>query len=212
MSHLWNDRRTFAVILLLTALGFVAWVGGLYLVWEFLHSRGSNADFWTMTSALSTAVAAAAVVGAGYVGYRELSEISASRHLEVASQLFDELNSAENIAARRWVYQSLVSDPEQGLKAMTPEGQAAVKQVLNSLDRVSFLTQAGWIPDDLIMPWMHPMIVKSWDKLEPYVLYERQRRNEPYYYQQAGDLAGRCQAWCARNSLDGAVKWVEGAL
>ncbi|HEX7973207.1 MAG TPA: DUF4760 domain-containing protein [Anaerolineales bacterium] len=212
MNHSWKDRQTFAVILLSTALGFVVWTGGLYLLWELLRSRGSTADFWTMTSALSTAVAAAAVIGAGYVGYRELSEISTSRHMEVANQLFDELNSAENIAARRWVYQNLPADPEQGLKSMTLEGQSAVKRVLNSLDHVSFLTQAGWIPDDLIMPWMHPMIVKSWDKLEPYVLYERQRRNEPYYYKQAGELAERCRAWRALNLPESPVKWVEGAL
>jgi hypothetical protein len=205
-------RETFFAIILITGAGFLLWLGGLYLFWRLLQSRGAALDFWAMTEALSTAVAAAAVLGAGYVAYRELSEISSSRHMEVADRLFDELNSAENIAARRWIYQHLADNPEEGMKALTPEGQAAIKQVLNSLDHVSFLTQAGWIPEDIIMPWMHPMIAKSWDKLEPYVQYERQRRSEPDYYRHADELAGRCRAWRAQHIPKVPVNWVENAL
>ena len=50
---------------------------------------------------------------------------------------------------------------------MTPEGQAAVKRVLNSLDHIAFLTQAGWIPEAMIMPWINPMIVKAWASWRP---------------------------------------------
>jgi hypothetical protein len=207
-----SGRETLIAFLLITGSGFLLWLGGIYLLWSFLQSRGSPADFWAMTEALSTAFAAAAVLGAGYVAYRELAEISSSRHMEVADRLFQELNSPENVAARRWVYQNLPADPQTGLAALTPEGQAAIKQVLNSLDRVAFLTQAGWIPEKVIMPWMHPMIAKSWENLEPYVLYERQRRNEPYYYRYAGELAGRCRAWRVENLAQGAVKWVDHAL
>ena len=89
-----------------------------------------------------------------------------------------------------------------------------MKRVLNSLDRVAFLTQSGWIPDDLIMPWMHPMIAKSWEKLEPYVLYERERRDEPYYYEHAGQLAERCEKWREKNLTEAerSNKWVDNAL
>jgi len=116
------------------------------------------------------------------------------------------------MAARRWVFQNLPADPQEGIRSLTPEGQEAVKQVLNSLDRVAFLTQAGWIPEDLIMPWMHPMIAKSWDKLEPYVEHEKQRRNEPYYYKHASELAARCRAWREKHLEDAQVKWVKDAL
>src|SRR5258708_31484083 len=207
-----RQSRTFVTIVLLIAVSFVLWLFVLFIVWTILQSRGSTTTFWAMTEALSTAVAAAGVLGAGYVAYRELSESSSSRHLEVADRLFNELNSQENIDARRWIYLNLADDPQTGLQTMTPEGQAAMKRVLNSLDRVAFLTQAGWIPDDIIMPWMHPMIVKSWEKLEPYVKYERQRRGEPYYYRYAGELAERCRSWRKKNLDDAKVAWVEDAL
>lgn len=212
MNGKWSELFTLGIFLALTALGFVLWVIGLALLWLALHAFGLSVNYWAMTEALSTAAAAATVVGAGFIAYRELSEVANSRHMEVADRLFTELNSPENIAARRWVFQHLPPNPEEGLRQMTEDGRAHVKKVLNSLDRVAFLTQSGWIPDEVIMPWMHPMIAKSWEKVGPYVQYERERRNEPYYYQYASELAERCQAWRSRRLPDEGVKWVEGAL
>ncbi len=177
-----KERMTLVLFVVITAAGFLLWVGGLTLVWLVLSLLRIPTDLWAMIEALSTAVAAAAVLSAGFIAYRELSEVSSSRHMDIADRLFQELNSPENVAARRWIYRQLPDDPAQGLQSLIPEGQAAVKQALNSLDRVAFLTQAGWIPEEIVMPWMHPMIAKSWSKLRPYVEYERARRSEPYYY------------------------------
>ena len=208
----WPASTTLILFVAIMVIGFVFWIIGLVLLWLILHFLGFQTNFWAMTEALSTAVAAAAVLSAGFVAYRELAESASSRHMEVADRLFNELNSLENIEARRWIFQNLSDDPEEGLRAMPSEGRAAVKQVLNSLDRVAFLTQSGWITDDVIMPWMHPMIAKSWEKLEPYVNYERQRRNEPYYYRYAAELAERCRAWRAKHLPEVEVVWVEDAL
>jgi hypothetical protein len=207
-----SERMTLVIILGITAVGFVLGLGGVLLLWLLLRAAGVAANFWAMTEALSTAVTAAAVLGAGFIAYRELSEIASSRHLEVADRLFHELNALENIEARRWIFRNLPDDPEEGIQAMTPEGQAAVKQVLNSLDRVAFLTQAGWIDDEMIMPWMNPMIVKAWAKLEPYVDYESRRRREPDYYEHARKLAQRCRDWRAKNVPDAEITWLSDAL
>jgi hypothetical protein len=193
-------------------IGFSLWVGGIFIIWLILRSVGISNNLWVMVEALSSAVTAAAILSAGFVAYRELSEAASSRHMNVADRLFEELNSPENIAARRWVFQNLHEDPEGGIKLLNEEGRAAVKKVLNSLDHVAFLTQAGWIPDEIIMPWMHPMIAKSWEKLEPYINYERQRRNEPYYYKYAGELAVRCRIWQEKNMPDWKIVWIEDAL
>jgi hypothetical protein len=207
-----SQRTTLLAIFALTAAGFVVWLGALLFGWLFLQAVGLPTNFWAMTEALSTAVAAAAVLGAGFVAYRELSEVASSRHMEVADRLFHELNSPENIEARRWIFQNLADEPEEGLKSLTPEGQAAVKRVLNSLDRVAFLTQAGWIPEEMIMPWMNPMVVKAWRKLGPYVAYESRRRGEPDYYEHARKMAERCRAWRAKNLPEAEITWVEDAL
>jgi hypothetical protein len=205
-------RINLFVIIGLTAIGFLLWLFALFLLWLFLRIVGVAVNFWAVTEALSTAVGAAAVLGAGFVAYRELSEVADSRHMEVADRLFAELNSPESIEARRYIYQELPGNPQEGLGSLTPEGQAHVKRTLNSLDRVAFLTQAGWIPDEMVMPWMNPMIVKAWVKLEPYVDYESHRRKEPDYYQHARQLAERCLAWRKQNLPEAEITWVDHAL
>ena len=212
MKNIWLNQRTLISIIGLTTVGFILWMVVLFLLWLVLNNLGFEADFWDMMASLSTALAAAAFLGAGYIAYRELAEISSSRHMDVADRIFQELNSPENIEARRRVYQNLPDDPQQGISSLSANDQAAVKKVLNTLDRVAFLTQAGWIPEDLVMPWMHPMIAKSWEKLESYVQFEVLRRNEPYYYEHARDLAERCRIWRQENLADVEVKWVEKAL
>lgn len=212
MNLNWSGRRMLALVLVLSGVGFLLGMLALLVLWGGLRLFGFSTDFWAMTEALATAVAAATVLGGAILAYRELSEVSSSRHLAVADRLFEELNAAENVAARRWVFQNLPDDPATGVPALSAEGRDHVKRVLNSLDRVAFLTQAGWIPDEMIMPWMNPMVVKAWAKLGPYVEYESRRRDEPDYYRQVRALATRCHAWRASHLADQEIKWVEDAL
>lgn len=212
MTTRWSRLRTLGIIFTFAVVGVVGWLTILLVLWLTLRAAGASTDFWAMTEALSTAVATAAVFGAGFVAYRELDEIASSRHMEVADRLFDELNSPENIAARRWVFANLAEEPEEGLGSLSDEGRSAIKRVLNSLDRVAFLVQAGWIPEEMIMPWMSPMVVKSWHKLERYVDYESRRRNEPDYYVNVRELATRCRRWRATNVPDAEITWIEDAL
>jgi hypothetical protein len=196
MNGNWSGRKTLLAIAASTVLGFLFWLFCLFLLWLCLEALGLSVDYWNMTQALSSAVAVAALIGGGIIAYRELTESSSGRHVQVADSLFGELNSPENIEARRWIYQKLPKEPaEGGLRSLPPEGRAYVKQALNSLDRVAFLTQAGWIPKEMVMPWMNPMIVKTWEKLDPWVEKESQRRREPDYYEHARKLGEDCIAW-----------------
>ena len=212
MATNWSGRRVLGFMLLLTAGGFAVGMIALLVLWAILRLLGFEMDFWAMTEAIATAVTAATVLGGGILAYRELSEVSTTRHMEVADRLFEELNDPAHVAARRWIFQNLPDDPAAGLPGLSTEGRDRVKRVLNSLDRVAFLTQAGWIPDEMIMPWMNPMVVKVWTKLGPYVEYESRRREEPDYYSQVRDLATRCQAWRASHTANRELKWVQDAL
>lgn len=212
MTQNWSGRRTVAAVLGITAVGFLVGVLLLFYLWLILRAFGFDPDFWAMTEALATAVAAAAVLGGAVLALRELSEAGSSRHMAVADRLFQELNSKESVQARRWIFLHLPDDPETGLKNLTDEGRDAIKHVLNSLDRVAFLTQAGWIPDDMIMPWMNPMIVKTWAKVGSYVEYESRRRSEPDYYVQVRRLAEQCIAWRKSHLPDAQFTWIDEAL
>lgn len=170
-------------------------------------------QLWENLESISAAVAAAAVFGAAYFAYQELEEISKARHIDVADRLFDELNAPKSILARRRVFQ-LEGNPEDILNNLSEEDRDAMKTVLNSLDRVAFLTQPGWVSDKLVMPWMHPMIFKSWEKLGPIVLFEREKRGESYYYEHAENLAKRCIKWRRENlpPQEQKTKWVDTTM
>jgi len=203
-----GSNKTVLIFLSISILSFFVLILGSSVVANLI---GTDNIMGTI-EAISTAVGAAAVFGAGYIAYQELSEVANTRYMDIADRLFGELNSPENVEARRHIFQNLKDDPEECMNKLEQADQGAMKRVLNSLDRVAFLTREGWIPDDLIMPWMHPMIAKSWEKLEPYVMYERKRRNEPYYYEHAGELAERCRRWRAKHLAETDTKWVNNAL
>ena len=168
---------------------------------------------WENLESISAAVAAAAVFGAAFFAYQELEEVSKARHIDVADRLFDELNASKSIQARRRVFK-LRGSPEEILKNLSEEDRDAMKTVLNSLDRVAFLTQPGWVSDELVMPWMHPMIFKSWEKLEPIVQFEREKRGESYYYEHAENLAKRCIKWRQENlpPEEQKTNWVDTSM
>jgi hypothetical protein len=213
MNGDWSGRKMLLIVVASTALGFVLWLLCLFLLWLVLESLGTSVDYWNMTMALSSAAAVAALIGGGIIAYRELTESSSGRHVQVADSLFGELNSPQNIEARRWIYQNLPKEPSGGgLESLPPEGRAYVKQTLNSLDRVAFLTQAGWIPKDMIMPWMNPMIVKSWEKLAPWVENESKRRREPDYYEHARRLGEDSIAWRKHHLAYTETEYLEDAL
>jgi hypothetical protein len=81
-----------------------------------------DTDLWAMPEGLSTAAAAAAVLGGGFAAYRQLVEMACTRHMAVIDALFGDLNSEANAAARRWVYKNLPDDPAVGVAQMIPEG------------------------------------------------------------------------------------------
>lgn len=214
MNSLSEETQDLLKTILITIAGLIVWLFGLLLLYLFLRLVGLPAQYLNMVEAFSGAVTAAALLGGGYLAYRELNEQAALRHLEITDRLFEELNSKESISARRWVFQNLPDDPapEKDFSSLSEEDKGYIKTVLNSLDRVAFLAQGNWIPDEVIMPWMNPMIVKAWAKLGPYVAYERRRRKEPDYYQQAQELAEGCVAWRKENLPEAKITWVEDAL
>ncbi len=205
-----NKHPLFFAFFIFTIVLILSFVG-IFLFWGYLNLYGLSANFWVVLSSISTLIATAAVFGAGYIAYSELSEISQSRYLDVTDRLFKALNSEESILARRWIFQNL-SDSLDYSEINSSDAQKHIKHTLNTLDRIAFITKFGFVSYDEIMPWMHPMIVKSWMKLKPIVLAERERRNEPLYYKEAEKLAIRTIEWCKSNNVSTDITWITQAL
>jgi hypothetical protein len=193
----------------ITLVVFACFLFSTLVLWGMGRLAGLRVEYWVIIEALATAFATAAVIGVGYFAYKELEETAKTRYIGVADSLFQELNSPEQIAARRWIYNNLEGDPEKILESLSQANKDKIKIVLNSLDRLAFLTQKGFIDEDVIMPWMNPMVVKIWDRLEGYVKYIRCKRDEADYYLDAEVLAQRCRAWRAEKLGTDEIRWVE---
>ncbi len=193
----------------LSALVFVAWVVGIRAYWIAARPGAPvEWDLWGMIEGLSSAAAFAAVFGGGVMVLLQLIEASESRHLEVYNSVFERMMRDDEIEARRWIYQQLPDDPEMGLNDLSADDHRKVKLVLNSFDHLGFLLRQQWVTDDELIAWVSPIVVKTWQKLEPYVDHEAARRKEPYYYSAARYLAEQCNLWWKENRGEAKFTWL----
>jgi hypothetical protein len=203
--HITGRCRT-TLLIALTALSGLCALVGIVGVWFMLRHSGIQVDLWAMIESLFTALAVVvAIVGAILV----YADTARDRHRDVADRLFQDLNSDESIAARRLIYQDLPPSVEDPLNEVQ---RAAIKHTLNSLDRAGFMIQSRWIPEHVILPWISPIVVKLWAKLEPYVDREIERKKEPDYYRAACRLAIRCVEWRKKNVPGAQVEQVDDAI
>lgn len=181
------------------------------VLWGINRLFGGFTSYFAIIEALSAAVGAAAVFGAGFIAFRELKAMSHSQHLEGADKVFNEFNAENKIRDRGIVYQAFLGETPRALNELTEEELRAIKSVLNSLDRVAFMVYADedWIPEEMVMPWMHPIIHKCWRSLEAYVKYEQDRRGEPYFYEHAAKLGEACLRWRADRGIPDTIQLVQ---
>jgi hypothetical protein len=201
--------------LIIGALGFIAWLGLAYALWNILKLFGLQPDFWPMLEALSTAAVVAQFFGGGVVALSQLRDSADSRNLGIYNDLVEKLMSDETIEARRWIYLNLPDDPQIGLDGLNPDGQRHVKRVMNTLDHLGFLLEQDWITaegEEAMIKWVSPFVVKVWAKLGPYISYEANRRHEPDYYVNIRLLAEECIAWRQTNLPEAQITWVDKAL
>jgi hypothetical protein len=194
---------------LLAVVVFILWYAAIRRVWLFNSPlRTVEWDLWSMLEGLSSAAAFAAVVGGGLVALLQLIESVDSRHLGVFNDVFERMMDDAEVEARRWIYLELPKDPKQGIASLTDEDRQRIKRVLNSFDHLGLLLKQDWVTDDGIIRWVSPIVIKTWDKLGPYVAYECEQREEPYYYEAAQYLAQRCAEWWEK-SRRGDIKWLD---
>jgi hypothetical protein len=204
------DREKFTLknYFIVLLVGFVVWILITIGIWFGSKTLGLGDDIWSIIESLSTAITAAAILGAGLVAYHELREANRSRYLSIMEGLFQELNSKEHIVARKWIYLELPDRIEE-INSLDDEKKYNIKLALNSLDKVAFITQSGWIPVETIMEWINPMVVKLWEKLGPIVMAERDVRSEPDYYKNAEIFANQCIAWRSEHYKGKQYNWVK---
>ena len=178
-----------------------AWLNHRY--WLFIGADGN--DRWAMLGAFSELLAAAAIFSGFYLNYRSRDRATRIENLDLIARMFDKFNAPDQIDARTWVYQRL----PKPYKYLSQREKDYIKLALNTLDEIALYFQISEIDDEAIMRYINPMVVKSWARLAPYVLEQREMRQEADYYIDAERLALRCIAWRSERYGSAEIEWID---
>ncbi|MFZ2361603.1 MAG: hypothetical protein WA040_19845 [Anaerolineae bacterium] len=129
----------------------------------------ADPDFWSTLSSAATILGFAVVIYTAVVALGQLKEMTRARHLEAMLQVYEMIGSEEARKHRRFIYTELESKPEE----LTPSERKHVEQVSVTFDRIGKLVESGLIPRDELLESHCEVIIRSWKKLEPYILYHR---------------------------------------
>lgn len=171
---------------------------GLYVTC-FYAPRPAGESLWSMMQGLSAMVATSWLVGSAVFALAQYSRSQQERHLTIYNDMFSRLMSDQQVAARRWIYQSveLTKASTQDeiaafIKGLQPDDHAKIKLTLNAFDHLGFLVDRGWLDDAKMLGWVSPIVLKTWERLGPMIAYEREVRKDSDYYFHCEHLAQRC--------------------
>jgi hypothetical protein len=161
-------------------------------------------NFWSSAASVATIIGAGVVIYAAVVAVGQLKEMTKTRHLEAMLRVYDMIASPEARASRRFIYSDLRSAPGK----VTSEEREKIEDVSVMLDRVGALVSAGLVPQDLLFASHREMIIRSWDKLAPYVAYNRLHRYPSFasHFEQLASLARNHQTTAKDTALPGPVR------
>jgi hypothetical protein len=158
-------------------------------------------NFWSGAASVATIIGASVVIYAAVVAVGQLKEMTKARHLEAMLRVYDMIGSPEARASRRFIYGELRSAPGR----VTAEERENIEEVSVMLDRIGALVSAGLVPRDVLFASHREMIIRSWEKLAPYVTYNRLHRYPSFasHFEKLASLARNYQATAADDAVPG---------
>ncbi len=156
-------------------------------------------NFWSDAASVATIIGAGVVIYAAVVAVGQLKEMTKTRHLEAMLRVYDMIASPEARASRRFIYSELRSAPDR----VTSEEREKIEEVSVMLDRVGALVSAGLVPKNLLFASHREMIIRSWEKLAPYINYWRMHRYPSFasHFELLADLAKKYPAAATKDAV-----------
>jgi hypothetical protein len=118
---------------------------------------------------MATVLGFAVVSYTAIIALGQLKEMTKARHLEAMIQVYEMIGSESSRKHRRFIYTELKSVPEK----ITSDEREHVEQVSVTFDRIGKLVESDLIPKDELLASHCEVIIRSWNKLEPYIRHHR---------------------------------------
>jgi Domain of unknown function (DUF4760) len=129
----------------------------------------TNPEFWSMVASIATVVGVVVVIPTAIIALRQLKEMTKARHLEAMLRVYEMIGSEAARKHRKFIYTELKSSPE----TLTAEEREHVEQISVAFDRIGILVASDLIPKEKLLSGHCEVIIRSWDKLEPYIKHHR---------------------------------------
>lgn len=129
----------------------------------------ANQDFWSMLASIATVIGVVILIPTAIVALRQLKEMTKARHLEAMLQVYEMIGSESARKHRKFIYTELKSTPEE----LTSNEREHVEQISVTFDRIGKLVASDLIPKDELFAGHCEVIIRSWNKLEPYIKHHR---------------------------------------
>lgn len=157
----------------------------------WLGSLLMTTDTWVAIGAIAAAVQTLILIVAGIAAAVQVREASRSRTLTAQVQLFAELDSEQAQHERYQLYRELPDDLTQSL----PRSQEAViERMVAQGNFMGSMVRAKNISLDQFALSRARGVVRSWQRVSPWVEKQRQLRQTPFADQYEW-LAAECARW-----------------
>jgi hypothetical protein len=156
-------------------------LASLPIVWRDLCVHFSIGDIANLITSVATAAGVILI-------YLQLREAAHTRKSEATASLIEGLASEDQRQLRRFVYQTELSDPSK----LSDEDRWKVERAAVQLSRTALLCSKGLADERTILDTFGEAFVRVWDKLQPFVAFERSHRG-PTYLRAFEDMSQRAQ-------------------
>lgn len=129
----------------------------------------TNPDFWSTLASIATTLGVMIVIPTAIVALRQLKEMTKARHLQAMLQVYEMIGSESARKHRKFIYTELKSAPE----TLTSDEREHVEQISITFDRIGILVASDLIPKDELLAGHCEVIIRTWNKLEPYIKHYR---------------------------------------
>ena len=136
-----------------------------------------NPNMWEIVGGIASIVGTFGLIYTLWLLHRQLKEMSTARSLEAIARVFEYLTSEDVSRARKEVLDGDLPAPGQ----VSLPHYEAMHKVWVSFDNLGVMIKHSMIPENIALDMFHTPAIRCWQKLEPYIQYERSTRPDPRY-------------------------------
>jgi len=145
-------------------------------------------DLFVRLGALASIITAMIAIISIYPIFRSLKQSERSLRFNVYNQVVEKMERTRK--ARHLLYTKVPETPSTtSLNLLSPDEIEQLDDLTRSFDEIGLLIKYGVVPLGFVLDFYSHPIVIAWHRLEPSIMAERSKRNQPFHMYHFEQLA-----------------------